>query len=288
MTIDLQFHSTYSDGYLAPAQLARFVAGQGVKVASLTDHNSLAGQAEFKKASAQYKIKTIPGLELYVKVGHRRINVLWYNYNAEAPELHKILLETQNRRRRNVRAKLLQLQKLGFRLEVEAILSKFPEYIPLNRLADELFASAYNQKKIKRDLGLKNPREEDLLSEYFFNKQSGALRDAYISLERVLKLKKKVGGQIIFCHPGHYNKMRGNIVPRLKKMGLDGLELLSPHHSHEAIMYIQHLADEFDFITTGGSDFHKFESPNKKIRSSAQWFKIDSKYLRKIAKVIGK
>lgn len=288
MTIDLQFHSLYSDGYLTPAQLASFVASQGVKIASLTDHNTVAGQAEFKKACAQYKIKTIPGLELYVKVGNRRINILWYNYDKNAPELHKILLETQNRRRRNVRAKLLQLQKLGFHLEVETILSKFPDYVPLNRVVDELFSSKYNQRKIKRDLGLKNPREEDLLAEYFFNKQSGSLRDACINLERVLKLKKKVGGQIIFCHPGHYNKMRGNIVPRLKKMGIDGLELLSPHHSHETIMYIQYLADQFDFITTGGSDFHKFELPNKKIRYSGQWFRIDSKYLRKIEKVIGK
>ena len=288
MTIDLQFHSIYSDGYLAPTQLARFVAGQGVKIASLTDHNTVAGQAEFKKASAKYKIKTIPGLELYVKAGNRRINILWYNYDQNAPELHKILLETQNRRRRNVRTKLLQLQKLGFHLDIETILSKFPDYVPLNRLTDELFASKYNQRKIKRDLGLKNPREEDLLSEYFFNKESGALRDACVNLERVLRLKKKVGGQIIFCHPGHYNKMRGNIIPRLKKMGVDGLELLSPHHSHETIMYIQYLADQFDFVTTGGSDFHKFELPGKKIRYSEQWFKIDSKYLRKIAKVIGK
>ena len=288
MKIDLQVHSTYSDGYLTPAQLAVFLAGRGVKVASLTDYNTLAGQKEFKAACAKRHIKAILGLELYVKVGGRRLNILWYNYQAESVELQKILLETHLRRHRNVRVKLEQLQKLGFHLEVEAILSKHPNYIPVNKVADELFSVPYNQKKIKRELGLKNPREEDLMVEYFFNKQTGKLQDAYISLERIMKLRKKVGGQIIFCHPGHYNKMRGKIIPKLKQMGLDGLELLSPHHNHETIMYIQYLAEEFNFITTGGSDFHKFELPDKKIKYSWQWFEINSRYLRKIDKIIGK
>ncbi len=288
MKIDLQVHSTYSDGYLTPAQLAVFLAEQGVKVAALTDHNTLAGQQEFKAACAKHRIKTIPGLELYVKVGSRRINILWYNYRNNLAELETILVESQNRRRRNMRAKLLQLQKLGFHLEVEAILSKYPNYVPVNKVVDELFAIPYNQRKIKRELGLKNPREEDLMSEYFFNKQTGKLQDAYISLERIMKLRKKIGGQIIFCHPGHYNKMRGKIIPKLKQIGLDGLELLSPHHNHETIMYIQYLADEYNFITTGGSDFHEFELPDKKIKYSWQWFEIDSRHLRKIDKIIGK
>jgi len=288
MKIDLQLHSTYSDGYLSPTKLAAFVAAQGIKVAALTDHNTLAGQAEFKKACSKYRIKTVPGLELYVKVGSRNINILWYNYNPDSPELQAILLETQNRRRHNMRSKLLQLQKSDFHLEIEKILAKYPNYIPVNKIVDELFSSTANQKLIKKHLGLQNPREEDLMAEYFFNKKSAPLRDSYLSLKRVLKIRERVGGQIIFCHPGHHNKLRGQIIPKLKSLGIDGLELLSPHHSHEAIMYIQYLAQEFDLVTTGGSDFHKFELPDKKIRYAGAWFEIDSKYLRKIDRIIGK
>ncbi len=288
MKIDLQLHSIHSDGYLTPAQLAGFSAEHGVKIAALTDHNTISGQAEFKQACAKRGIKTIPGLELYVKVGSRKINILWYNYDIDSLELRALLLESQKRRRNNMWSKLLQLQKAGFHIDVEAVLVKYPDYVPINKVVDDLLAAPYNQKKIKRDLGLKNPREEDIMTEYFFNKKSNPLKDAYINLERVLRLRKKIGGQIIFCHPGHHNKLRGKIVPKLKKMGIDGLELLSPHHGHEVIMYIQYLAEEFDFITTGGSDFHKFELPDKKIKYSWQWFEIDSKHLRKIDKVIGR
>ena len=50
-------------------------------------------------------------------------------------------------------------------------------------------------------------------------------------------------------------------------------------------MYIQYLAREFDFITTGSSDFHRHEGNNYTIQNSWQYFKIDSKYLRKIGKI---
>lgn len=288
MIIDLQAHSIYSDGYFSPTKLAGFLASQGVKIAALTDHNTLSGQKEFRAAGIKHKIKTIPGLELYVTVGHRRMNMLWYNYDENSLELKKMLLESQHRRRRNMRAKLLQLKANGFRLDVEAILAKYPDYVPINKVIDDFSASTYNQGKIRRDLKVRNFREDDLMREYFFNKQLGVLHDSYISLERILRLRKKIGGQIIFCHPAHHNKMRGNIVSKLKKMGIDGLEMLSPHHSYEAIMYIQYLAEEFDFITTGGSDFHKLGELDRKLKYSWQWFQIDSKHLRKIDKIIGK
>ncbi|MEI7620792.1 MAG: PHP domain-containing protein, partial [Candidatus Falkowbacteria bacterium] len=103
MIIDLQLHSIHSDGYLTPTQLASFVAKQGVKIASLTDHNTLSGQKEFREACAKHKIKTIPGLELYVRLGNRKFNIIWYNYDEKSPELQAILLESQKRRRRNMR-----------------------------------------------------------------------------------------------------------------------------------------------------------------------------------------
>jgi predicted metal-dependent phosphoesterase TrpH len=55
MLIDLQFHSTYSDGYLTPTQLAQFMSKQGIKVAALTDHNTVSGINQFKKPCNKLK-----------------------------------------------------------------------------------------------------------------------------------------------------------------------------------------------------------------------------------------
>lgn len=103
MYIDLQLHSTYSDGYLTPTEVVKFIAKQGVKAAALTDHNTVGGLDEFRLACRQYNIKPITGLEIYVKLHSRRFNIIWYNFDDTDPELHDMLRDSQMRRRRKVR-----------------------------------------------------------------------------------------------------------------------------------------------------------------------------------------
>ncbi len=52
-------------------------------------------------------------------------------------------------------------------------------------------------------------------------------------------------------------------------------------------MYIQRLAKEYKLIMTGGSDFHREESDRFALKNVYCYFRIDSKYLREVNKVIG-
>jgi hypothetical protein len=286
MFIDLQTHSTYSDGYLSPTDVARFLASRKISVASLTDHNTVGGLDEFKWACKQYKIKAINGLELYVKYKNKKMNLLWYNFNEDDTELHGLLRDTHIRRRSKVRRVLIKLKKRGFSIDINKILDRYNRYIPVNRLVDEIISLPANFKKVKKELGLKKPREEDVIHEYFRNKDIGVLDESYIKLERVIKLRHLIGGQLILCHPAKYNYIYRDVWTELKKLGVDGVEILSPHHNYGAIMYIQHLAREFDFIETGGSDFHRLEGNNFSLQNSWQYFEIRSRFLRGVDKII--
>jgi len=97
MKIDLQFHSTYSDGFFSPTELVGFLVKNKIKVAALTDHNTVKGQDEFKRAAKKANIKVITGMELYVYLEHRHFNILWYNFDYKDPELHDLLRKTQIR-----------------------------------------------------------------------------------------------------------------------------------------------------------------------------------------------
>lgn len=286
MLIDLQLHSTYSDGYLTPTQLASFMMKQGVKIASLTDHNSVSGSEEFKTACKKYKIKTIPGLELYIKFNNKKLNLLWYNFDECNADLHALLRDSQIRRRGKVREVLEKLVKNNFKINVDKVLDKYTHYVPVNHIVDDIMSVPFNRKKIERELKNKNPREGEIISEYFRKEKYGKLRESYISLERVLKLKKKVGGQLILNHPGKNNRLKRDLLTKLKKKGICGIELLSPHHSLGSVMYAQFIARELDFITTGGSDFHRHEEGGYLLQDSWNYFKVDSKYLRGIKKII--
>ena len=62
--IDLHCHSSASDGDHSPAHVAKRLAAIGVTWASLTDHNTVEGQAEFRAALNRYAISYIPGVEI--------------------------------------------------------------------------------------------------------------------------------------------------------------------------------------------------------------------------------
>jgi len=287
MLIDLQLHSTYSDGYLTPTQLVKFISDQGVKVASLTDHNTVGGLDEFRRACGKHKIKPIVGLELYVKFDFRRLNLLWYNFDDKNPELHNTLRNSQTRRRNRTRQILKKLKKLGFKIEADKILDKYNHYVPINRIIDEIYLMPANRKIINRKLRSSDPRESEIIKEYFKNEKIGILRESYINMERILFLRKKAGGQLILNHPAKHSYIKREFWEKLGKIGINGVEVLSPHHSIGAIMQAQYLARELNFITTGGSDFHRFEGDKYPLQSAFDYFKIDAKYLRGVNKIIG-
>jgi len=287
MLIDLQFHSTYSDGYMTPTEVVEFIKKQGVKVAALTDHNTVGGVDEFILICRKNKIKPIVGMEIYVKLKNYKFNLLWYNFDHNNPFLHKFLRDSHVRRRSQVRNILQKLSRRGFKLDIPKILDKYNRYIPVNRVVDDFMAVKENSIKVEKILKTKNPREEDIISEFFRNKKIGVLRESYVNIDRVIDLRKQIGGQLIICHPAKFNYINIENWRRLKKMGINGIEKMSPHHSIGAIMYIQQLAREFDFIETGGSDFHRHEGGTYSVQNSWQYFEVDSEYLRKINKIIG-
>lgn len=287
MLIDLQLHSTYSDGYLTPSKLAKFIASQGIKVAALTDHNTVGGLSEFREACRAHGIKFIPGLELYVKLGSKRFNLLWYNFEKNSPELHKLLRSSQIRRRQQMRVILEKLTRLGLRIDVNRLLDKYNHYVPINHIIDEIKADKNNLAKFRKKLGFKNPPEGEIIREYFKNKNIGRLRNSYIDFKRILKLRKKIGGQLVLCHPGKNHNIKKEYWAKLKKLGLDGVELMSPHHPWNTMMYMQYLSRELDLIETGGSDFHRFEGDNEPLQYSWEYYRIEAENLRKIEKIIG-
>ena len=286
MLIDLQLHSTYSDGYLSPTAVAEFVFRQGVKIASLTDHNTVGGQDEFRIACKRLGMKSITGLEIYAKMHHYRFNILWYNFNENSPELHNLLRLSQERRRRQMRQALETIVRRGLKLDVNKILDKYNHYTPLNHIVDDIWAVSSNRIKIKRQLDLARPREGDIMHEYFHNKEFKVLKNAYIDIDKIMEIKKKIGGKIILCHPAKGGYVGRIFLQDLKAVGVSGLELLSPHHSYGATMHLQQLAQELGWIETGGSDFHRFEENRQPIQYSWQYYKVNSELLKGVEKII--
>ncbi len=76
--IDLHCHSSASDGDHSPAHVARRLADIGVTWASLTDHNTVGGQDEFRAALARHGIGYIPGVEIDARSPFGPLHLLGY------------------------------------------------------------------------------------------------------------------------------------------------------------------------------------------------------------------
>lgn len=288
MLIDLQVHSIYSDGYLKPRELVDFLAREGVKVASLTDHNTLVGFEEFAQACQKAKIKAVPGIEIYTRFNNRQINVLWYNLPVDNEKVNKLLLNSQKHWENRLRQHLHKMVAKKMLVKgSEKIVDQFTNYIPTNRILDALLAIKGNRQLIEKATGEKNFREEEAIGWLFNNKKIGKLKPSCIDLKRIIKLRQELGGQLVFCHPGKSRFLKTKLVVKLKELGIDGLEVLSPHHSLGTVFYLQDLANRLNMIMTGGSDFHRFEMVDRGLLSAYDYWRADSCDLRDIGEVIG-
>lgn len=79
--VNLHSHSNLSDGVLAPEALAKQLADAGVQVASLTDHDTVEGQARFREALARHGVAWIPGVELSASTEAGAVHLLAYGFD---------------------------------------------------------------------------------------------------------------------------------------------------------------------------------------------------------------
>jgi 3',5'-nucleoside bisphosphate phosphatase len=287
MYIDLQFHSTYSDGRMTPTKLVDFLAKNSIKVAALTDHNTVAGLDEFFIACKQKGIKPISGIELYVRYVGKRLNFLFYNFDKDNPAFHAFLRKTQIQRRRNVVKALKYWQDQGLEIDIEKILCKYNHYIPTNGITRAIRKSPKNRKFIEEQLETKNLHEWEVIKFLFKSKKRYFLDETHVNIHRLKDLHKKIGGQVILGHPGKKKVTGEDVIKMLKHKYIDGIEILSPHHGWDMISYYQHKLKGRKLIYTGGSDFHGFDSGiSAPTKYSWDYFKIKSRLLPGVEKII--
>lgn len=87
MNVDLHCHSTASDGAMSPTALVARAHEHGVRMLSLTDHDTLEGLPEARQACLDNGMQWISGVELSCTWGGATIHVLGYDFPLGAAPL---------------------------------------------------------------------------------------------------------------------------------------------------------------------------------------------------------
>lgn len=96
--VDLHLHSSASDGVLDPVSLVAHVAGCGVRLMALTDHDTVAGLEDAAAATRALGIVFVAGVELSVDWRGRTLHVLGLAIDPRAAVLVRGLRRLQELR----------------------------------------------------------------------------------------------------------------------------------------------------------------------------------------------
>lgn len=245
MTIDLHLHSNASDGHYSPPELVSLAAKAGLTVIALTDHDSTEGiQKALETARNISTIKVIPGVEIGTDVPHGEVHLLGYFVDYRNDEFNKTLARLRESRQWRATRMIAKLYNLGIDIEWKRV----QELAGTGSIGRPHIAQAMLEK------GYINSIKEA------FDKYIGRDGPAYVEREKMspeeaVDLIVKAGGLAALAHPATAPDLVG-LLGRLKKAGLVGLEAYYAKSQPQEIARLKHLANNFELITTGGSDFH--------------------------------
>jgi predicted metal-dependent phosphoesterase TrpH len=253
-TFDLQAHSTYSDGALAPAEVVRRAAAAGVELLALTDHDTVDGVSEAIATSASVDVRLVPAAELSaVHGGHEDLHVLGYGIDHTDPRLLEALADYRGDRARRIHAMADRLRELGFALD-ERPLQR--ETLGRPHLADALLSHPANAERLRAE-GIDG--RNALFPRYLV---PGAI--AYVPRSRptvaeAIELIHAAGGVAVWAHPFWDLDDPAETLDSLREFaayGLDGVEAFYPSHSAEQARLLHGFAAENGLLATGSTDFH--------------------------------
>ena len=248
MRVDLHTHSTASDGTDPPAQVMRRAADAGLDVVALTDHDTLAGHAQARRALPP-GLTLLPGMELSCRLGGRSVHMLAYNIdpgNTElAAECAAIVEARLSRARRMVEA----LRGLGVGItwaQVEALAGGGVVGRP--HIARAMTAAG----------AISSPQQA------FTPEWIGTGGRAHVSRyapdpQRAIRLIRAAGGVAVLAHPGAVSrggKLSDQVIAGLAAVGMAGLEVAHPDHDRAERERLGDLATKLGLVPCGGSDDH--------------------------------
>lgn len=257
--VDLHVHSVFSDGTFTPSELVDLATENDLVAFALTDHDTVDGIDEAMNAAKDSTIDVIPGVELSCeytisKERKKEIHILGYQLDWKQKELCDTLTMVAEERDNRNKKMCKNLSDAGFPIDYESLISRFGNTI----LTRAHFARFLLEKGAipSIDAAFKKILAQD--GPYFVMRE-------YLTPQKGIELIKKAGGIPVLAHPLLYklsvSEIRALIV-ELKDYGLQGIEAMYSRNHGTDEAFIRKLADEYDLIITGGSDFHGANKPD--------------------------
>ena len=280
--IDLHVHTTASDGQYTPTDIIGMAAEKNIKIIAITDHDTVAGLEEGKKAAEKAGITLIQGIELNINNSAVNVNgefhLLGLGLKKVSSSLTKIIEDLINNRNLRNQEIIKKIQADGFDLTLEEMLEDFPNTV----IGRPHFAAELVKKKIVKTRQLAFDKYLAKGRPWYVNRVGANLDEAITAI-------KDSGGSPVLAHPMSLYLSWGKLPDALQnyyERGIEGLEAFHPGARVTECLRLEELGRKIGYFITAGSDFHgeKIRS-DRKLGYTCGGKKIEDKYWEDIKEI---
>ena len=248
--IDMHMHTYYSDGDLSPNKLIEKALKNNIGTMAITDHNTIEGLRNFDN-SYKDKIEIINGIELSAKSLKGTMHVLGYDIDIENKSLNDKMHELKNNSFQREISLIEQLKKdYEIEFDYQDIINLLNSNHNLGRPDLAKLLIKYGKAKTVNEAF-----EKYLVS---VNKKIKGINKE-LDYNECIDLILKSGGIPVLAHPKSLKLNEEELATLLEKMklsGLMGIEVYHPTHNDEERKLFLKLANKYDFLISGGTDYH--------------------------------
>jgi predicted metal-dependent phosphoesterase TrpH len=250
LRIDLHAHSTHSDGREDVRTIFTSAKEAGVDVLALTDHDSTAGWVEAESVARELGMGFVPGIEVTAKEKGKSVHLLAYLPDPNNLALQTTLRNTVVARVERLKA-ITELVAPVWKITWEDVLAQLEVGATMGRpaVADALIAAGHFKT-----------RGEVFGQVLFDGSDYDVPNELAPGVLEAIDLIRDAGGVPIIAHP--LGRSDGNKqLPEqhfraMIEAGLAGFEVYHRDVPEFAREWLLGLANEFDLIVTGSSDYH--------------------------------
>lgn len=257
--IDLHTHTCKSDGSYTPTELVDYAIEKNLAAVAITDHDSIEGLDEAVAHAAALRehglpsVEVVPGIEFSTKYEKQDVHIVGLYISYERDAFQSALGSFVDSRVNRNRKMCENLQGAGIDITYEKLLAMYPDaVITRAHYASYLLEHGYVKSR------------QDAFARYLGDHTKYFVPREKVTPSQAVELILKADGVPILAHPPLYhmgNDRLDTLVSSLKADGLMGIEVFYSTYSNQDVRDMQRLAEKYDLLVSGGSDFHGANKP---------------------------
>lgn len=279
MLCDLHTHSNYSDGTKTPGELIALAEAAGLAAIVLCDHNTVAGLPEFLAAAEGKPLEAIPGIEFTTEHKGKELHILALYVKSDCyGQITQRIDSWLQAKEQSNRELIANLDRAGYFVDYERIKAQAGGYINRAVIAAEMVRLGYASSV------------KDAFHTYLSEKRGFYKPPFRLDACQTIRFIKEIGATAVLAHPFLNLDEPGlrEFLPQAKEAGLDGMETIYSKYTPEQTALAKQIAEEFDILQSGGSDYHGDNKPDIALGVGRGDLRIDHCLVEPLRKRAGK